>query len=83
MPFYKVTSSAMLIEAEDATEAAMVAYRMFEDHHPHEFDVVGPDSEFIKVALSAERQEEAITIAFGSKREGRPGNENRKPSKAI
>lgn len=71
MPFFKVTSSAMLIEADDATKAAMVAYRRFEDHRPHHFEVVGPDAEVNQIALSTDLQEEAITIAFGATGDGR------------
>ncbi|MGO6727343.1 hypothetical protein ACCS45_04350 [Rhizobium ruizarguesonis] len=64
MPFYRVTSRTLLIEADDPVEAAMTAYRMFEDRTPTDFEVVGPDAEVNDVHLSAEQQERAITIAF-------------------
>lgn len=65
MPFFKVSSHALLIEASNPAEAAMIAYRQFEDRTPIEFEVVGPDAEFAQVSLDAAQQEKAITIEFG------------------
>lgn len=64
MPFYRVTSHTLLIEAGNPTDAAMTAYRMFEDRTPTDFEVVGPDTEVNEVRLTSEQQDEAITIAF-------------------
>ncbi|WP_149340825.1 hypothetical protein [Neorhizobium sp. P12A] len=71
MPFFKVTTHAMLIEADDALEAAMTAYRRYDDRSPHQFDVVGPDELQQTIALTAQEEEEAITIEFGRKIESR------------
>jgi hypothetical protein len=65
MPLYKVTTHAMLIEAESASKAAMIAFRRIEDRSPCQFDVLGPDNEVENVALTSAQQEEAITIPFG------------------
>lgn len=67
MPFYKITSRSLLIEADDPAKAAMTAYRMFEDRTPTEFEVVGPDAEVNDIHLSTEQQEQAITIDFLSR----------------
>lgn len=67
MPFYKVTSRSLLIEADDPAKAAMTAYRMFKDRTPTDFEVVGPDAEVNDVHLSTEQQEQAITIAFSDR----------------
>lgn len=67
MPFYRVTSRTLLIEADDPTEAAMKAYRIFEDRTPTEFEVVGPDTEANKIHLTSEQQERALTIAFAKR----------------
>jgi hypothetical protein len=45
MPFYRVTSHSLLVEATNPVEAAMFAYRTFEDRTPTDFQVVGPDVE--------------------------------------
>lgn len=71
MPYFRVTSHALLIEADNPTNAAMAAYRMFEDRTPHGFDVVGPDTEITQVSLSDEQQEEAIAIGFAQHVVGR------------
>lgn len=65
MPFYKVTTHAMLIEADSVSKAAMIAFRRIEDRNPYQFDVSGPDDEVETVALTVAQQEEAITIPFG------------------
>lgn len=67
MPFYRVTSRSLLIEAGDPTGAAMTAYRMFEDRTPTDFEVVGPDTEVNEVRLTSEQQDEVITIAFAKR----------------
>ena len=67
MPFYRVTSHTLLIEADNPAEAAMNAYRMFEDRTPTNFEVVGPDTEVNDVHLTLEQQEQAITIAFAKR----------------
>jgi len=67
MPFYKVTARTMLIEASTPSEAAMSAYRMFEDCTPHGFEVVGPDAEVNNIALDADQRDQAISIEFGRK----------------
>lgn len=67
MPFYRVTSRSLLIEADNPAEAAMNAYRMFEDRTPTDFEVVGPDTEVNEVHLTSEQQEQAITIAFAKR----------------
>jgi hypothetical protein len=67
MPFYRVTSRAFLIEANNPEEAAMSAYRIFEDRTPTNFEVVGPDTEVNDVHLTLEQQEQAITIAFAKR----------------
>ncbi|NKL23689.1 hypothetical protein [Rhizobium leguminosarum] len=64
MPFYRVTSHTLLVEAENPAAAAMKAYRMFEDGTPTDFQVVGPDTEINEIQLTSEQQEQAITIAF-------------------
>jgi len=63
MPFYKVTSHSLLIEADSPAAAAMKAYRMFEDRTPTDFEVVGPDAEINEIHLTLEQQEQAIKIA--------------------
>ena len=65
MPFFRVTTHTLLIEANDPKAAAMKAYRIFEDRTPTDFEVVGPDTEVNEISLTAEQQEEAITITFG------------------
>lgn len=67
MPFYRVTSHTLLIEADNPAEAAMNAYRMFEDRTPTNFEVVGPDTEVNDIHLTLEQQEQAITIAFATR----------------
>ena len=67
MPFYRVTSHTLLIEADNPVEAAMNAYRIFEDRTPINFEVVGPDTEVNDVHLTLEQQEQAITIAFAKR----------------
>jgi hypothetical protein len=57
----------LLIEADNPAEAAMNAYRMFEDRTPTNFEVVGPDTEVNEVHLTSEQQEQAITIAFAKR----------------
>ncbi|MFS2150663.1 hypothetical protein [Rhizobium sp. Rhizsp42] len=64
MPFYRVSSRTLLIEADDPAKAAMTAYRMFEDRTPTDFEVVGPDAEVDDIHLSTQQQEQAITIEF-------------------
>jgi hypothetical protein len=71
MPFYRITPHALLIEAVDATSAAMLAYRRLDDRTPTVFDVVGPDAELRQIVLSPEHQDEAITIAFTAKENAR------------
>lgn len=67
MPFYRVTSHTLLIEADSPAEAAMKAYRIFEDRTPTDFEIVGPDTEVNAVHLTTDQQEQAITIAFGKR----------------
>jgi hypothetical protein len=67
MPFYRVTSRTLLIEADNPGDAAMNAYRMFEDRTPTDFEVIGPDTEVSEVRLTSEQQEQAITIAFAKR----------------
>jgi hypothetical protein len=64
MPFYRVTSHSLLVEAVNPLEAAMRTYRMFDDRTPTDFQVVGPDVEIAEIHLTPEQQEKAITIAF-------------------
>jgi hypothetical protein len=49
MPFYRVTSHSLLVEAVNPLEAAMCAYRMFDDRTPTGFQVVGPDVEISEI----------------------------------
>jgi len=66
--FYSaVDTRTLLIEADNPAEAAMNAYRMFEDRTPTNFEVVGPDTEVNEVHLTSEQQEQAITIAFAKR----------------
>jgi len=67
MPFFRVTTHTLLVEAEDAAAAAMKAYRIFEDRTPTDFEVTGPDTEVNEIHLTPEQQEEAITITFGQR----------------
>lgn len=67
MPFYKVTSHSLLVDADSPLAAAMNVYRMFEDRTPTNFEVVGPDTEINEVHLTSEQQEQAITIAFSKR----------------
>lgn len=67
MPFYKLTSHSLLVEADSPAEAAMNVYRMFEDRTPTNFEVVGPDTEINEVHLTSDQQEHAITIAFAKR----------------
>lgn len=64
MPFYRVTSHTLLVEADNPAAAAMKAYRMFEDRTPTDFEVVGPDTEINEIQLTSEQQKQAVTIAF-------------------
>jgi hypothetical protein len=75
MPYFRVTSHALLIEARNSTEAAMLAYRRFEDRNPTSFEVVGPDVEVAQVSLDVDQQEEAITIDFGGQHKTPVGKE--------
>jgi hypothetical protein len=65
MPFFKVTSHAILVEASDPSEAAMIVFRKFEDRTPVTFEVVGPDAEFAQVSLNTEQQVKALTKKSG------------------
>jgi hypothetical protein len=67
MPFFKVTSRALLIEADSPAEAAMNVYRVFEDRTPNDFEVIGPDAEVNQINLDTEQQEQAITITFAKR----------------
>lgn len=67
MPFFRVTTHTLLVEAEDPAAAAMKAYRKFEDRTPTDFEVVGPDTEVNEIHLTSEQQEEAIKITFGQR----------------
>jgi hypothetical protein len=68
MPYYLATPQPLLVEADNPVEAAKAAYRIFEDSSPNEFRIIGPDHEVSEIALSAEEQEEAITVAFATSR---------------
>jgi hypothetical protein len=65
MPFFKVTSHALLVEASDPSEAAMIVFRKFENRTPITFEVIGPDAEFAQVSLDTEQQEEALSKKSG------------------
>lgn len=59
MPFYNVTPHAILVEAGNPMEAAVLAYKIFQDRASTRFEVSGPDEEVSHVVLEKESQVDA------------------------